>query len=369
MAQITEEQILSALGTVSLAENQSDVVSAGIVQGISIRDGNVAIMLEIDPSQVNSMEPVRKRCEEAVFGLKGVASVTAVMTEHKGKTPASSQKQSDPANRETKAVPGVAAILAVASGKGGVGKSTTSVNLALSMSKLGKRVGIMDADVYGPSIPTMMGLSGKPHTTPDGKQIEPKEAFNVRCMSIGLMVPKDTPMIWRGPMVMSAVQQLLYEVHWGELDVLVIDMPPGTGDAQLTLAQRVPITGSVIVSTPQDVALLDVRKGLNMFREVDIPVFGIVENMSYFSCPNCGERSEIFGHGGAEQTAAEMGTDFLGAVPLHLSIRETSDTGKPIAEADPDNEYSKIYRTIAEQLIKKIEASADSYKGPLISLQ
>ena len=222
------------------------------------------------------------------------------------------------------AVPGVGAIVAVASGKGGVGKSTVAANLALALKANGLRVGVLDADIYGPSMPRMLGISGRP-SSPDGKRLTPMENYGLRCMSMGFLVPEDKPMIWRGPMVMSALQQMLREVNWGELDIMVVDMPPGTGDAQLTMAQQVPLAGAVIVSTPQDIALLDARKGLNMFRQVEVPVLGIIENMSYFLCPHCGGRSEIFSHGGARLEAERLGTEFLGEVPLDLQIRETSD--------------------------------------------
>jgi ATP-binding protein involved in chromosome partitioning len=225
----------------------------------------------------------------------------------------------------------------------------------------------MDADIYGPSLPRMMGLSGRPDSK-DGKTIEPKESYGVKCMSIGFMVPDDTPTIWRGPMVMAAVEQLLREVNWGELDILVCDLPPGTGDAQLTMAQRVPLAGAVIISTPQEVALADVRKGLNMFRKVDVPVFGIVENMSFYLCPSCGHRADIFGHGGARQTAQEMGCDFLGEIPLHLSIREHADAGTPIVATEPDSPYAQPYFDIARKLLKKIDA-ASAPSGPAIVME
>ena len=243
----------------------------------------------------------------------------------------------------------------MASGKGGVGKSTVAVNLALALAGIGLRVGILDADIYGPSQPRMMGISGRP-SSPDGRRLLPMENHGVKCMSIGFMIAEDTPMIWRGPMVMSALQQMLRDVEWGELDMLVVDMPPGTGDAQLTLAQQVPLAGAVIVSTPQDIALLDARKGLAMFRKVEVPVLGIVENMSYFLCPHCGERSDIFSHGGARREAERLGTDFLGEVPLDMAIRETSDGGRPIVVAEPDSAHARTFRAIAERVWGKVSA-------------
>jgi ATP-binding protein involved in chromosome partitioning len=250
----------------------------------------------------------------------------------------------------------VRAIIAVASGKGGVGKSTTAVNLALGLAAIGRKVGVLDADIYGPSMPRMLGISGRPRTI-DGKRLEPMENYGVKCMSMGFLVDEETPMIWRGPMVMSALQQMLRDVEWGELDVMVVDMPPGTGDAQLTMAQQVPLAGAVIVSTPQDIALLDARKGLNMFRKVDVPVLGIVENMSFFRCPHCGERSDIFSHGGARREAERLGVEFLGELPLDMAIRETSDEGRPIVVSDPGSEHAQVYRRIAARVWEKISGA------------
>jgi ATP-binding protein involved in chromosome partitioning len=233
---------------------------------------------------------------------------------------------------------------------------TIAVNLALAFAANGLKVGLLDADIYGPSMPRMMGIAGKP-TSRDGRQLEPMRNYGIKCMSMGFLVPEETPMIWRGPMVMSAIQQMLRDVEWGALDILVVDLPPGTGDAQLTMAQQVPLSGAVIVSTPQDIALLDARKGLNMFRKVDVPVLGIVENMSYFLCPHCGERSEIFSHGGARKEAEKLGTDFLGEVPLDIAIRETSDGGKPIVVADPASAHAQLFRAMAERIWAKLSGS------------
>jgi ATP-binding protein involved in chromosome partitioning len=264
------------------------------------------------------------------------------------------------------AIPGIKSVIAVASGKGGVGKSTTAVNLALALAQSGLKVGLLDADIYGPSIPRMMGISGKPHS-PDGKRLHPMQGWGIPTMSMGYLVAEDTPMIWRGPMVMSALEQMLRDVAWGELDVLVCDLPPGTGDAQLTMAQRVPLAGAVIVSTPQDIALLDARKGLNMFRRVDVPVLGIIENMSYFCCPNCGHRSDIFAHGGAQKTAKELGVDFLGELPLNIAIRETSDGGQPIVASQPDSDEAKAYRAIAAKVAAKLAGAPAG--GPRIVVE
>jgi ATP-binding protein involved in chromosome partitioning len=251
-------------------------------------------------------------------------------------------------------VPGVKNIIAVASGKGGVGKSTTTVNLALGLQANGLKVGILDADIYGPSQPRLLGVTGRPEPV-HGKVLKPLEGYGIKVMSMGFLVEEDTPMIWRGPMVISALTQMLREVQWGDLDVLVVDMPPGTGDAQLTMAQQVPLAGAVIVSTPQDLALIDARKGINMFRRVDVPILGIIENMSYFVCPSCETRSDIFGHGGARAEADRLGVEFLGEVPLHMDIREKSDSGRPVVVSDPDGPHAKIFRDIAAKVWAEIE--------------
>ena len=265
-------------------------------------------------------------------------------------------------------VPGVRHILAVASGKGGVGKSTTATNLALALAARGLRIGILDADIYGPSQPRMMGISGRPTST-DGKTLQPMQNYGVKVMSMGFLIAEDTPMIWRGPMVMGALEQMLRDVAWGELDVLVVDMPPGTGDAQLTMSQRVPLAGAVIVSTPQDIALLDARKGLNMFRKVDVPVLGVIENMSYHVCSNCGHVEHIFSHGGARAEAERMGIDFLGELPLHIAIRETSDGGRPIVVSAPDGEHAKAYRAIADKVWAKLSGAGAGRAAPRIVVE
>ncbi|MFC6491089.1 Mrp/NBP35 family ATP-binding protein, partial [Nitratireductor sp. GCM10026969] len=262
-------------------------------------------------------------------------------------------------------VPGVDAIIAVASGKGGVGKSTTAVNLALGLKALGLKVGLLDADIYGPSVPRLLGLKGKPEMV-DSKTLRPMDAYGMQVMSIGFLVEEETPMIWRGPMVMSALRQMLRDVAWGPLDVLVVDMPPGTGDAQLTMAQQVPLAGAVIVSTPQDLALIDARKGLNMFRRVDVPVLGIVENMSYFLAPDTGKRYDIFGHGGARQEAERLGVPFLGEVPLTMDVRETSDTGTPVVVSNPEGAQGKTYRAVAEKVLERLRAESEAGEAPAI---
>ncbi|HTV43910.1 MAG TPA: iron-sulfur cluster carrier protein ApbC [Stellaceae bacterium] len=376
MAAITERQILDALSTVADPDKGADIVSLGMVSGIAIRSGNVAFAIEVEPERGPRLEPLRKAAEQVVAALPDVLSVTAVLTAQSAPpgraAPATGPQharstaphQPHPPRQQRGAVAGVGAIVAVASGKGGVGKSTVAANLALALKANGLGVGVLDADIYGPSMPRMLGLSGRRPTSPDGKRLIPLESYGLRCMSMGFLVPEDRPMIWRGPMVMSALQQMLREVDWGALDIMVVDMPPGTGDAQLTMAQQVPLAGAVIVSTPQDIALLDARKGLNMFRQVEVPVLGIVENMSYFLCPHCGGRSEIFSHGGARREAERLGTEFLGEVPLDLAIRETSDEGRPITVSDPDNPNALVFRAIAARIWEKISGAAAVGRPP-----
>jgi ATP-binding protein involved in chromosome partitioning len=380
MPEITEQQILEALKNVE--ENGKDIVSQGMVTGLQIKEGHVAFAIEVDPKRGPEMEPLRKQAEKAIYELSGVISATVVLTaEHapggnggaapdagKG-APAGAGKGASPdAGKGAGAgAPGsdepllenTRAIIAVASGKGGVGKSTTSVNLALALAAGGRKIGLLDADIYGPSIPRMMGVSGQPQSS-DGQSLDPLENYGIKIMSMGFLVDDDDPVIWRGPMVQSALIQMIRDLNWGELDALIVDMPPGTGDIQLTMAQQVPLTGAVIVSTPQDIALADARKGLNMFRKVDVPVFGIVENMSYFMCPHCNERSEIFSHGGAKNEAEQLGIDFLGDIPLDIAIRETSDSGRPIVFSQPNSEHSKAYTAIAEKVWAKVEQTLGS---------
>ena len=361
MSGISEAAVLAALQTVKDPGKGENIVSLGMVSGLIIKDGNVGFAIEVDPRQGAAMEPLRKAAEKAVHELPGVTSVTAVLTAERaapsGQAP---QQAATGAGKPSQGpggamIPGIRAIVAVASGKGGVGKSTVTTNLALALAQQGLKVGVLDADIYGPSQPRMLGISGRP-TSPDGKILNPMENYGVKCMSMGFLVAEDTPMIWRGPMVQSALQQMLRDVDWGELDILVVDMPPGTGDAQLTMAQQVPLTGAVIVSTPQDIALLDARKGLNMFRKVDVPVLGIVENMSVFVCPNCGHESHIFSHGGAKREAERLGMEFLGEIPLHIEIRETSDGGRPVVVSNPDAPNAKAFAAIARRVWEKVSA-------------
>ena len=353
MATVTEEQILDALQQVSVPGETHDVAELGLVSGLVVRDGLVQLSIETTPDKVPEMEEFRQACETKIRGVPGVLNVTVVLTAERPKAKPAPQT-AIPQTQQSQAVPGVSMLIAVASGKGGVGKSTTSVNLALALASLGKKVGLMDADIYGPSLPRMMGIQEKPKQT-QNKRLLPPENYGIKCMSMGMLVDEEEPMIWRGPMVMGALQQMLGEVEWSPLDILVIDLPPGTGDAQLTLAQQTQLTGAVIVSTPQDIALLDARKGLNMFRKVSVPILGIIENMSYFVCPHCGEQSNIFHHDGARKTADAQEVEFLGAIPLDIEIRETSDSGHPIVATQPDSPLAKAYVEIAKKVLSGIE--------------
>jgi len=383
MTAITERQILEALAQVRDPDKGGDIVSLGMVSGLVIRDGNVGFAIEVEPQRGPRLEPLRKAAEKAVEQLPGVLSVTAVLTAEaappagraaapprahvhgpaQGPAAQAQAAQGPAAQSKAALVPGARAIVAVASGKGGVGKSTVAANLALGLHANGLKVGVLDADIYGPSMPRMLGISGRP-VSADGKMLSPMRNYGLKCMSMGFLVAEDTPMIWRGPMVMSALQQMLKDVDWGELDIMIVDMPPGTGDAQLTMAQQVPLAGAVIVSTPQDIALIDARKGLNMFRKVNVPVLGIVENMSYFLCPHCGERSDIFSHGGARREAERLGTDFLGEVPLDIAIRETSDEGRPISAAAPDGAHARLFRDIAARVWGKVSGEQSVRRAP-----
>ncbi len=385
MAEITREQVLQALGRIIDPAHGKSIVELGMVSGIVIKDGNIGFALEIEPSEAEAAakEPLRQASEQAVMALPGVTSVTAVLTAERGggsgaapdgarkvaqgsgNAPGGQRPGTGPQGLGGKPqLPGIKHIIAVASGKGGVGKSTTSTNLALALASKGQRVGVLDADIYGPSQPRMLGVTGKPNS-PDGKKLMPMENFGIRVMSMGFLVDEDAPMIWRGPMVQSAITQMLNDVEWGEIDYLVVDLPPGTGDAQLTMAQKVPLAGAIIVSTPQDIALLDARKALNMFRKVDVPVLGIIENMSYFACPHCGERTDIFSHGGARQTAKDYGVDFLGEIPLDLDIRLTSDSGRPVVVSDPNGSQARCYLDVADAVIAKLDTETTETRKAL----
>jgi ATP-binding protein involved in chromosome partitioning len=352
-AVVTENDVLAALRGVKALDGKP-LPESGMIAGLSIRDDKVALSLGIEPSQAKAAEAVRKAAEMAILMVKGVKASTVALTAERAQGAPSAQgqrPQARPAGPQV--VAGVKHIIAVASGKGGVGKSTTSVNLALGLAAEGWKVGILDADVFGPSVPRLLGISGKPDS--EGRTIIPLEAYGLKAMSMGFLVEERTAMVWRGPMVMSALQQMLRDVAWGDLDCLVIDMPPGTGDAQLTIAQSAPLAGAIIVSTPQDLALIDARRGISMFEKTEVPVLGVIENMSYFLCPHCGGRSDIFGHGGARKEAETLGVPFLGEAPLDIAIRETSDAGKPIVATRPDSSHAKVYREIARAVKARLE--------------
>ncbi|MBB5700303.1 ATP-binding protein involved in chromosome partitioning [Ochrobactrum daejeonense] len=388
MASVSREQVLERLKAVTGPDFESDVVSLGLVSDIFIADGKVFFSITVPAERADALEPMRLAAEKAVKDIPGVSGALVTLTAEKkgGRTsddaPPPPKPQSpprpvavsgqgghghapQPRPAAKPGIPGVNAIIAVASGKGGVGKSTTAVNLALGLAANGLKVGILDADIYGPSMPRLLGLSGRPETI-EGRTLKPMENYGIKVMSMGFMVDEETPMIWRGPMVMSALTQMLREVAWGALDVLVVDMPPGTGDAQLTMAQQVPLAGAVIVSTPQDLALIDARKGLNMFRKVDVPLLGIVENMSYFIAPDTGARYDIFGNGGARREAERLNVPFLGEVPLHMDVRAYSDAGTPITVKDPDSEHAKIYREIARKVWENMKGGKSARAAPAI---
>jgi ATP-binding protein involved in chromosome partitioning len=365
---VTKDQILAALAKVP-SPGGAALIDARVLSDIVVTDGKVFFSITVDAAAVKAWEPVRKQAEEAVRAVAGVQSALVALTAERAgggntRQPAPqptgrphAHSHAHPAERTQPGIPGVDSIIAVASGKGGVGKSTTAVNLALGLRDLGLKVGMLDADIYGPSLPKLLAIKEKPQTI-GGKRLIPIERYGLSVMSIGFLIDEETPMIWRGPMVMSALTQMLREVEWGKLDVMVVDMPPGTGDAQLTMAQQVPLKGAVIVSTPQDLALIDARRGVAMFKRVDVPVLGVVENMSYFLCPSCGTRSDIFSHGGARHEAERLGVPFLGEVPLHMTIREKSDAGLPVVATEPDGEHAKIYREIASRVRDQLKGSS-----------
>ena len=362
---VTQQQVLDALARVA-SPNGVALTSAGVLSPITVNDGKVFFSINVDAAEARVWESVRASAETAVRAVAGVSVAMVALTAERKPGAATAPPQrpaqgvpkvsahrppqggQSPMSRQAE-IPGVSAVIAVASGKGGVGKSTTALNLALGLRDLGLRVGLLDADIYGPSVPRLTGIHEKPQLD-DNRKMIPILRFGLSIMSIGFLVEEDTAMIWRGPMVMSAITQMLRDVAWGTLDVLVVDMPPGTGDAQLTLAQNVPLKGAIIISTPQDLSLIDARRGLAMFKKVNVPVLGIVENMSYFQCPHCGTKSDIFGHGGARHEAERLGVPFLGEIPLHISIRTTSDAGTPVVESEPNGPHAAIYRAIGAKV-------------------
>jgi len=377
---VTKEQVLAALATVKTPGVET-LVDARVLSDVVVSDGKVFFSITVNAADVKAWEPVRDAAETAVKAVPGVVSALVALTAERGAgagvasapqqaaAPKPAPHQHAPAGeRAQSGIPGVDAIIAVASGKGGVGKSTTAVNLALGLRDLGLKVGVLDADIYGPSLPKLLAIKEKPQSI-GGNRLKPIERYGLTVMSIGFLIDEETPMIWRGPMVMSALTQMLRDVEWGKLDVLVVDMPPGTGDAQLTMAQQVPLKGAVIVSTPQDLALIDARRGVAMFKRVNVPVLGVIENMSYFLCPECGTRSDIFGHGGARHEAERQGVAFLGEVPLHMEIREKSDAGLPVVATDPDGPHAKIYRDIAAKVLAQIKGGGAGRPAPKIVIE
>src|SRR5579863_1540143 len=355
---LTKEAILAALASVPGPDGKTPLPDSGAIDGLTMRDGKVFLAVKVDPRKARVLESMRAAAEAAIKRTPEVSTAVVTLTaesEARPGDPAPARPKPAPHSHgrsvpEARAIPGVDKVVAVASGKGGVGKSTTAINIALALVARGLRVAVLDADIYGPSLPTLLGLTGKPNLAADGNKLVPMEKFGLKVMSIGFLVEPGAPVVWRGPMVMSALTQFLREVEWGAIDVMIVDMPPGTGDAQLTMAQSVPLAGAVIVSTPQDLSLIDARRGAAMFQKVNVPVLGIVENMSYFICPHCGARSDVFAHGGARHEAERLGVPFLGEVPLDIVIRETSDGGRPVVASAPESAQAKAYEAIADAL-------------------
>jgi len=358
---LSVEQVSQALAKIVDPNTGKDLIASKSARNIRVDDGEVAVDVELGYPAKSQIDPIRKQVIASIRELEGVQNVSANVYQ---------KIVAHTVQRGVKTMPNVKNIIAVASGKGGVGKSTTAVNLALALAAEGASVGMLDAVIYGPSQPTMLGITGRPESR-DGKSLEPMEGHGIQASSIGFMIDPDTPMVWRGPMVTQALEQLLRDTNWRELDYLVIDMPPGTGDIHLTLSQKVPVTGSIIVTTPQDIALLDARKGLKMFEKVGIPILGIVENMAMHICSSCGHKEHIFGSGGGERMAAEYEVEYLGGLPLDIRIREQADSGKPTVVADPDGDIATTYREIARRVAVRIAEQAKdmSSKFPSIVVQ
>jgi ATP-binding protein involved in chromosome partitioning len=354
-AELTEERVVEALRTVRFPGLSRDIVSFGFVKDVAIGGGNVSLRLEITTDSPRAAEEIRRDATETLRALPGVSAVT-IRLDTRAPAPAAPRPAGAPPgpSQAAEILPGVRWKIAVASGKGGVGKSTVAANLALALERVGRRVGLMDSDIYGPSQQMMMGIDQKPFVN-EANQIVPIERHGVKVMSLGFLMDVDQPVIWRGPMVMKAVEQFLQDVAWGTLDFLVIDLPPGTGDAQLTLTQKIHLSGAVIVTTPQDVSLIDARKGLAMFQKVNVPVLGIVENMSYYVCPSCGHRDEIFKHGGGRRTAQQLGVPFLGEIPLDPKVTIGGDAGRPIVVAEPGSKVTEAYLSIADAVVRAME--------------
>jgi ATP-binding protein involved in chromosome partitioning len=356
-----EADVLKALETVNGPDGKTPLPRSGAIAGLTVRQGKAYLAIAIDPQRSMELEPMRAAAEEAAKRVTGISGAIVTLTsEREQGSGAAAQRPPQPgpraqAARAQREIPGIRRIIAVASGKGGVGKSTLAANLALGLAAEGWRVGLLDADIYGPSVPRLFGINRKPEL--EGRILKPIAVHGIAIMSIGFLVEEATAMVWRGPMVMSALTQLLREVAWGERDCLVVDMPPGTGDAQLTLAQNVPLAGAVIVSTPQDLALIDARRGVAMFKQTEVPILGIVENMSYFLCPHCGARTDVFAHGGARHEAARVGVPFLGEVPLDIVIRANSDAGRPVVAAEPEGPQAQAFRAIARKVKASLEGA------------
>lgn len=350
---LTRESVLAALKTITDPISGSDIVSAGVMRALTLDGAEVRFVLEIDPANAEAYGPTRDAAEKIVTDLPGVDKVSALLTGHSTQATPPNLKPAKPSQPQgPQKIPGVDRILAVASGKGGVGKSTVSANLACALAAEGRRVGLLDADVYGPSQPRMLGVSGRP-ASPDGKTILPLRNHGVTMMSIGLMTNEGQAVVWRGPMLMGALQQMMMQVQWGALDVLIVDLPPGTGDVQMTLAQKAEVDGAIIVSTPQDIALIDARKGIDMFNQLHVPILGLIENMSTHVCSNCGHEEHIFGHGGVASEAAKLNVPLLAEIPLHLDVRLASDGGAPIVVSKPDSPQAQVFRDIAQTLIER----------------
>ena len=366
----SREEVMAAVAKVAGPDGKTPLPDSGAVSGLTLRDGTVFLAIVVDPDRAKAMEPMRAAAEAAIKAVPGVSGAVVTLTAESaravsGGAPAHGHAhagQTPRAGRAAQPIPGVKHIIAVASGKGGVGKSTVACNLAVGLAKLGLRIGVLDADLFGPSMPKLFGLSAKPEVAADGQKLVPLEAYGVKVMSIGFLIDEGAPVVWRGPMVISALNQLLREVAWGDLDVLVVDMPPGTGDTQLTMAQNVPLSGAVIVSTPQDLALIDARRGIAMFKQVQVPLIGIVENMSYFLCPHCGGRTDIFSHAGAQREAETLGVPFLGEVPLDTAIRANSDGGRPVVATLADGAHAGAFLEIARRVAETLETGAPGAK-------
>jgi len=371
MRMASRDEVMAALAKVAGPDGKTPLPDSGAVSGLTVRDGKVFLAIVVNPAEAKAMEPMRARAEAAIKAVPGVTGAVVTLTAEaaravSGAAPgpghAHGGGQAQRGGRAAQPIPGVKHIIAVASGKGGVGKSTVACNLAVGLAKLGLKIGVLDADLFGPSMPKLFGLSAKPDVAPDSQKLVPLEAYGVKVMSIGFLIDEGAPVVWRGPMVMSALTQLLREVAWGDLDVLVVDMPPGTGDTQLTLAQNVPLSGAVIVSTPQDLALIDARRGIAMFKQVQVPLLGIVENMSYFLCPHCGGRTEVFSHAGAQREAEKLGVPFLGEVPLDIAIRVNSDEGRPVVAYLADSAHAGAFLEIARRVAETLETGAPGAK-------